>query len=122
MYVLSSGGRHVRPLSRQARAARLAVSFTAVLILTVLVLAAGELHDHGFASFVFRQAGTGATRADAPPFPSPGPPQIPVPAGLSQPGAIVMLVVPPLQHRRSVIVTVVVRAGEWLVVLPRKPP
>ena len=111
MFVRRYEPRHARLPPRQLRAAHLAMTATAVLILAGFVTSAAELYAHGFASFIFRPAGTGATRNDdlAPPDPSPAPsPALPS----------VILLVPSLRATPVVTVIVPVSAGEVLSVSP----
>jgi hypothetical protein len=121
--VLAPKGRHARQPSRQARAAWLAAVAVIIPLLAALVLSTGELARHGYAFFAFRPAGTGATRADAPPFPSSAP-SLPRLAVLvpEAPQAYVMYVLPGLAHRRSMTVTMTVIPGELIFVTARVPP
>ena len=107
--------RHARPRPRQLRAAHLALAATAVLVLAGLAGSAAELRAHGLASFIFRPAGTGATRNDqlAPPVPAPAPAPV-MPS--------VILLVPSLRATPVVTVVVPVSAGEVLSVSPGSSP
>lgn len=119
---LAPKGRHARQPSRQARVAHRLTAALAILLAAVLAAGAAELSRHGFAFFVFRVAGTGATSASAPGFGQP--PElarrtITMP---EVPRAYVLYVLPPLAHRRIMTVTLTVTPGELIFVVPSMPP
>lgn len=102
--------KHARPPPRQRRALRaVALPLIAALLAASAVAAAG-VYRHGFRVFIFRPAGTGATRDDIP-VPSPAPPARPV-----------VLLVPRLHATPVVTLILPVRAGEVLSVTPGPEP
>jgi len=110
-------GRHripKRPVPRQRPAYRIALIGLSALILPAMLLGGAELGRHGWASFVFREAGTGATAAtpaDLGPRPSPAPaPTAVIPS--------LILLVPYLQDHPRATIIVPVSAGEVLSVTP----
>jgi hypothetical protein len=102
--------RHARPRIRQLRAAHWALAATAFLVLAGLSLSAIELRAAGLAGFLFRPAGTGATRDDV---------SVPSPAPAPRP---VILLVPALRTAPQVTIIIPVSAGEVLSVSPGRTP
>jgi hypothetical protein len=124
---MGHAAKHARPRPRQRTPAILIGLTIAIPVLLALLVASGELGRHGWASFVFRVAGTGATAADVadlnlPKQPSPqlGPKvvMIMVPAA---PSAYIMVPVAALASRPEATVTITVRAGELLFIVPEIP-
>jgi hypothetical protein len=112
MSVSSQHGRHARPKPRQSTPFRLVLLTIAVPVVLALLVVFGELGRHGWASFIFREAGTGATAATQADLnlPSPPPPQ-----------PIIVLVMPQLAHQKTMHVTIMVWKGEHLLIVPKWP-
>jgi hypothetical protein len=91
----------------------------AVTLLAALTLSVGELGRHGWSSFIFRDAGTGATAATQADLNLPKARSAPV---ARPPQVIVVMIVPQLAHRATMTVTIMVWKGERLLVVPKWPP
>jgi len=111
--VLTSTGRHARPRPRQRTPFRLILLTIIVPVVLALLVASGELGRHGWASFIFRVAGTGATAAT--------PADLNLPSDPPPPPVIVVMVVPQLAHAKTMTVTILVWKGEHLLVVPKWP-
>ena len=124
MSVLTSTGRHTRPRPRQRTPFRLILLTIIVPVVLALLVASGELGRHGWASFIFRVAGTGATAATPADLnlPSDPPPpktvMIEVPA---PPSFYILMPVAALRTHQAVTVTITVRAGELLLIVAGNP-
>ena len=115
MSVLTSTGRHTRPRPRQRTPFRLILLTIIVPVVLALLVVSGELGRHGWASFIFRVAGTGATAA------TPADLNLPKVRPVPPPPVIVVMVVPQLAHAKTMTVTILVWKGEHLLVVPKWP-